>query len=260
MSDGNSFNNPTLNDPGPERVDVASYFEIVHHMIPDMDTAVADYNGVPFSHPPFRDTPSAILGILFRPDLSKPEPTWNTLLHYFLTPSAKHGFSNLQDLFLFIIRVAIPNAVIYNRIRMIDFFNEFPQAPATIQFRYDGWDDTQQARIDPQKTQVTVPPRSMGDPRPNLPLNYSAHILERAIFRNRVTPSGVQFLEWLSIPIGPAQTKHRPGEIDNYLRFSESAVRGWIMEELMRHTIRVLGIFWWISHSNEKFRKLHTNV
>jgi hypothetical protein len=261
MSEANEPHNPSPQNSGSTHsAALATHFENIRQIIPDMETAVADYNGVPFNSPPFRDTPSAILGNLFRPDLSRPEPNWNTLLHYFLTPAAKHGFANLQDLFLFIVRVVVPNAIIQNRRMMIEYFSTFPHASSTIQVRSDMWDNTQQAQMGIQNIQVTAPLPSATDPRPNLPLNYSTQILDRSIFRNRMTPNGAQFLEWLVTSVGPGQATHRPGEIDQYLGIAESTIRGWTMEDLMRHTIRALSIFWWVNQCNDRFQKGHTTL
>lgn len=51
----------------------------------------------------------------------------------------------------------------------------------------------------------------------------------------------------------PVQMTHRSSELDGYLTASEEEIRRLNLGDLLRRTIRVLNIFWWIKENNRRF-------
>lgn len=113
-----------------------------------MDFAIADFNSVTFDGPPNRDIPSVLLAHLYRPQIFVSEPNWHELLLYFVTGEANKGdvlgFGNLQDFYVFLTRVVLPNAIIENRSLLLDMYSMYPQLPETCSLRYDSFSSTAQ--------------------------------------------------------------------------------------------------------------------
>jgi hypothetical protein len=76
------------------------------------------------------------------------------------------------------------------------------------------------------------------------------------------TPSGRNFLQWLSLPLNtpadkrpcPIQLVHRPCQLDAYLNEDEGVIRRIRLEALLQRTGKVLSLFWWISAQNAWLR------
>ncbi|KAF2274035.1 uncharacterized protein EI97DRAFT_444327 [Westerdykella ornata] len=238
----------------------AASLEAVLKGIPPVDAAVAEFNSMSNTEPPFRDVPSIIIAYLIRPELvpGGTEPDWMQYLSYFMRSQAVAGFGNLQDLHVLITRIVLPHAIIENRRHMEQLYTTFPDYPVQDRLRYDGWGETRRGQVNPAHI-VIRPPIPIG-PRPNLALSTVASIPQRAILRSFPTPDGAKFLEWLTSPQStaegaaiPVQMTHRSSELDGYLTESEEQIRRLNLGDLMRRTIRVLNIFWWIKENNRRF-------
>jgi hypothetical protein len=249
------------NTPRAQPAQAANHQDLdnVVRQIPEMDFAMADFNSIAVSTAPFRDVPSIFVVHLNRPDLSRPDPEWRHLLSFFVTPQAVHGFANLQDLYVLLVRVVLPNAIIKNRAYMLHLYTQYPGIPARNSLRYDGWGDTVKGKENPAHIQLVAPLQT--GPRPNLDPMLRSNIPPRPIFRSRPTPDGAQFLHWLCTPPPPlipgtpvpAQMMHRRSELDDHLCIPEVVLRALPLQDLMRRTIRALNIFWWLSGNNARF-------
>jgi hypothetical protein len=229
--------------------------------IPLVDEAVGDFNSTPREQPPYRDIPSIIVAAMTNPDIAAPEPDWTAILTYFLTRTPPHGLSNLQDLYMLLVRVVVPRAIIVNRHYMHVAYTRYPLSLMDNAIRYDAWGLTPMGRQHPGAIQVPFP--AGADPRWVLPLHYTANIAPRSILRSRPTPDGNRFLQWLHDdpqplnehqPI-PFQMAHQSSELDYHLTVPETTVRAMPIGELIRQTTRVLNIFWWLSGNNSQFRE-----
>ena len=225
--------------------------------IPELGSAIADFNSVPAHLPPYRDVPSIIIRYLSLPvDPSAQEPEWERLLLHFLTPQALRGFENLQDLFVFVVRIVLPNMIIKNRRYMRLFYEQYPESPVRNRLRYDGWSETERGQEDPTSTRYLVPE--------DTPLSRTAtiNLLQRPVMRSCPTPDGISFHHWLCTKpspsrghgnFAPRQMEHRHSELDAYLTMSEEGIRGMRLRGLLQSTIRVLQIFWWLACNNARF-------
>jgi hypothetical protein len=234
--------------------------------IPDMDAAAADFNSVPGGVPPFRDVPSVLIGHLNRPNLTGPEPDWDSLLWYFVTKHATRGFSNLQDLQIFIVRIVLPRAVMMNREFMQEMYTRFPGLPLNCRLRFDSFTAPDNINIAALANQMSGPhlhPDQRNNAQNVIPLNGTLDIPTRPIFRSQQNPNGTNFRQWLHLrpnplvangPV-PGQLAHRPSELDQYLDVEETRVRSAPMEHLLRRTIRALNIFWYLAVNNAKFQQ-----
>ncbi|KAF2659877.1 hypothetical protein K491DRAFT_775130 [Lophiostoma macrostomum CBS 122681] len=237
--------------------------------IPDMDAAVADFNSVPGGSPPFRDIPSVLIGHLNRPNITASEPDWGRLLWYFLTERANHGFANLQDLHIFVVRIAVPNAIIRNRRFLLEIYNRHPGLPYTGHLRYDSSAAPQApgnlnvAALVHQMTGPHIHPDNRRATRNVIPLNGTLSIPTRPIFRSQQNPSGVHFRAWLHRapnplvaggPV-PGQMAHQPSPNDPYLDIAEATVRSLDMDQLLRRTVHALRFFWWLSVVNSRLQQ-----
>ncbi|KAF2791940.1 hypothetical protein K505DRAFT_376402 [Melanomma pulvis-pyrius CBS 109.77] len=205
--------------------------------IPEMDFAVADFNSVTMNAPPFRDIPSVLIAHLNRPNVADAEPGWELLLRYFLGSQAHHGHGNLQDLYIFITRVALPNIIITNRRLLLAMYLARGDLPPECRLRYDSIC----AMGAPTLPTTTTAPS-------NLPTTPT-----RPIFRSRPTPNGADFLAWLQMPPSmqndapaPPQMAHRESGLDAYLIDDETAVRGLQAPVLLARTAEALRVWWWI--------------
>ncbi|KAH7082939.1 hypothetical protein BKA63DRAFT_460863 [Paraphoma chrysanthemicola] len=176
----------------------------------------------------------------------EPGPNWRALLSYYSGPSATEGLMNLQDLYLYVTHVGIPNAVIDNRRLLLHFYLNKPRAPVAIKLRYDRWPGT----CEPQQ-EVYIPPTSA--PQASPPNTVPVH----SIFRDYPTPSGASFAQWLhnpmNVPPGTVllvQMQHRGSVLDGYLNEDEVAVRQIAGPALIDRTVRVLKLYWWLWMAN----------
>jgi hypothetical protein len=209
--------------------------------IPFPEKAISDFHSVPANSPPHRDIPSILIAHIGNPNTSGPEPNWITLLEYFSTSHALNGIENLQDLYIFLTCIAIPNAIIANRRLLLAFYTSSrnQNAPQNIRLRYDSWARTDY--IPPSQEQPTTF-------QPNAP---------RPILRSSMTPNGTNFIQWLQIPPTtspythvPSQMIHRPSQLDLWLGEDEGVVRRVHPKALLLRTARVLGLFWWLCGCN----------
>ena len=210
-----------------------------------MDTAVADFNSVPAQQPPFRDLPSVLIGHLNRPDVNNPQPNWFEILQYFI--GRQWGIENLQYLFIFIVRIALPNVIRRNRRYMLEMYTRFPIVRYECRLRYDSW-------TTPGPVQMpAIPPH----------LNIQGTGIPRTIMRSQPNPDGVDFTRWLQqrpnpiiqgMPVPTNLMIHRYTSIDSFLTYSEHAVRTAPLHPLLQMTIRALNIFWFISTRNAMFQ------
>ena len=207
-----------------------------------------------------------------------PDPSPQTSAH-----AASHGHGNLQDLYIFITRVALPNMVIENRKCLLSMYLTRRNLPGAFPLRYDSYN----SHVSPSPNAPHVPTRP---PWANNNLNGTTHPTQintnrngtanpdpnatprpaykfpkhatRPIFRSLPTPNGQLFLQWLLAPPStpyphhpvPAQMMHRPSELDAYLADDEVQVRQMSSNELMAKTARVLRIWWWIVCSTAKLQ------
>ncbi|KAF2465648.1 uncharacterized protein BDR25DRAFT_318489 [Lindgomyces ingoldianus] len=230
-------------------------------LIPTSDIAIPDFNSVPFKTQPWRDVPSIIITHLQIPNpLSPPDPNWESLLRFFLTPQPNvpisHGHGNLQDLYMLVTRIVIPNLIITNRVHIWDMYLTRGNLTTRCLLRYDAWDFLPRYQ---QQSPAVTKPRLYGDRTGN----------PRAILRSYVTPDGDAFLAWLNAapqlppqwPVNtpiPSQMAHHPSvELDVYLHDSEDWIRGMDPRILLQRLERVLEMFWWLASNNarlEQFR------
>ena len=212
--------------------------------IPSPENALGSFQSVPSNSPPQRDIPSILIAHLGRPITSDPEPKWTELLNYFSTDRALQGMANLQDLYVFITRIAIPNTIITNRRLVLAFFtsNENQDAPQNIRLRYDSWGGKDYLPLEREQP---------------LPASFPL-ISPRPILRSGMTPNGNDFLRWLHLPPDalpqvrvPQQMIHRRTQLDLWLDENEAAVRRTHPRALLARTAKVLSMFWWLSGCNE---------
>ncbi|KAF2642881.1 hypothetical protein P280DRAFT_468185 [Massarina eburnea CBS 473.64] len=219
--------------------------------IPFPEQAISDLNGVPVNEPPFRDIPSSIIGRIGNPQLREVEPDWQHFLRYF--SDRVYGISNLQDLYIFLTRVALPNAVIINRRTLLRFYLGHRDVSPRLSLHYDAYHWHGAPYI----------PLNQERPNPFAPL-----IQNRSIFRSAPTPNGTNMVQWLQTPIStpppeydpvPIQMIHRPSQLDWYLQESETEVRMVHPEHLMRRTARVFNAWWWIMQRNAVLEEYRLN-
>ncbi|KAF2689819.1 hypothetical protein K458DRAFT_412680 [Lentithecium fluviatile CBS 122367] len=215
------------------------------HDIPVPEQAISDFHSVPSNSPPHRDIPSILIAHIGNPNTTHPEPNWPQLLNYFSTDHALAGIGNLQDLYVFVTRIAIPNAIITNRRLLLQLYVTYPSLPPTIRLRYDAW-----ASAIPYVPLTQEPP---------MPSNLQP-ISPRPILRSNLTPNGTDFLQWLNgpptLPLGhtkvPRQMIHRRTQVDAWLAEDERVIRRVHPRALLERTARVLGLFWWVAGCNRQ--------
>jgi hypothetical protein len=230
--------------------------------IPYAEKAIGDFHGVPANSYPHRDIPSIIIAHIsnpetfdFKTNTLKPEPKWAQILHFFSTDTpikfqgVSQGIPNLQDLYMFMTRIAIPNAVIQNRLLTLGFYADNQGAPPNIRLRYDAWGGSDY--IEPEQ-------------EPPLPPNFE-RVAPRPILTSGTTPNGTNFAQWLRQPLyvqlttpnprsySPPQLQlRRNTQLDLYLEENEAAIRGMHPRALLNRTVKVLRLFWWVCTCNAK--------
>jgi hypothetical protein len=190
---------------------------------------------------PYRDLPSILLTYLASPALSS-EPPWRALIiDHLNSPSTLQPDMILQNLYIWVARVGIPNAVIDNRRFLLHFYLSNPLAATAFTLRYD------------YQNQGGI----------HVPLvaesQTQAFIANRSIFRDYPTPNGARFVQWLASPPhapkerkAPKQTAHRASMLDGYLDEDELATRKVDRRAIVERTVRVLKMFWDIWVMNRK--------
>jgi hypothetical protein len=223
--------------------------------IPSPEKAIGDFHGVPANSYPHRDIPSILIAHIGNPETLdfktktlKLEPDWLELLEHFSSKRAMEGMANLQDLYIFITRLAIPNAIIQNRMLILAFYTDLRGAPQNIRLRYDAWAGDNY--IAPEQEQP-------------LPDDFQ-RIAPRPILSSGMTPNGTNFIQWLDHMLTvqldkpyphsytPPQQVHRITLLDPYLEENEASVRLMHPRALMHRTARVLNMFWWVCQCNAK--------
>lgn len=122
----------------------------------------------------------ALIPLLNNP-ATESEPDWHALLLYY-APPALQRLENLQDLYLWVTRVGLPNAVIVNRRLLLTFYFDNDDAPMQFRLRYDAY---------PFPVNASYLPPS-GEPQHNLGYN----VANRNIFRYPL-PHGQACVRWL---------------------------------------------------------------
>jgi len=212
--------------PGPHSDDLLN-------MIPEPTLAITNV-----TLPPFRSIPPDIIAAITTPEPNVYlEPDWRALLAHFESPNASYGLANLQDLYLWLTRVGIPNAIIDNRRFLLHFYLRNRNAPPNTTLCYDAY-----AAIDTY-TPLTNEPRAS-------PAN---RVPSHSIFASFPTPDGRRFSQWLRNDIfvpapghSPAQLRHGVSVLDGYLDEDETALRQVERAALVERTVKVLRIYWWL--------------
>ncbi|KAF2830399.1 hypothetical protein CC86DRAFT_463708 [Ophiobolus disseminans] len=191
-----------------------------------------------FTVPPYRSIPpDLITAITTPPPTLTEEPDWSSLLSYFASPHANHGLTNLQDLYLWLTRVGISNAVIDNRRFLLHFYMRNTHASPNVDLRYDTYSTPEEY----------IP--LTNEARPSAPYLVPNH----HVFEFFQTPDGRRFAQWLRnnvyVPAPgqmPVQLRHRVSVLDGYLDENETAVRQVDGRALVKRTVRVLKMYWWL--------------
>jgi hypothetical protein len=162
------------------------------------------------------------------------------------TAHAIQPVSNLQDLYLWVTRAGIPNAVIDNRWFLLNYFMCNPNASMNLRLRYDAMPS-----ID---TYVPLNLESRAMPQHN--------IQSHSVFRDYLTPDGARFAQWLATPIHvpvpltlSSQMYHQRSFLDGFLAEDEAAVRQLAPGALLDRTVRVLRLFWELWMRNRELQR-----
>jgi hypothetical protein len=104
------------------------------------------------------------------------------MLAYYCSKRAISGLVNLQDFYLWLTRVGIPNAVVDNRRFLLHFYSMNSDASMNLRLRYDASLSVGQSSFD---LYVPLSAETQADLPHTIP-NYS-------IFQNYPTPDGLHF-------------------------------------------------------------------
>jgi hypothetical protein len=216
--------------------------------IPFHDKAIAELNDNSPRRPPYRDLPLILIAALTGPVAGSTQPEWRSmLLNHLKTPSAIEPLSNLQDLYLWLGRVGIPNAVIDNRRFLLHFYLQNPIASPRTPLRYDNQE--------PPASYIPLANITRASPPSRIP-NHS-------VFRDYPMPNGSRFVQWLRnlihIPGGrqmPTQMQHQQSKLDGYLAEDETEIRQVEAGALLERTGWLLSIYWWLWIRNRKLAEL----
>ncbi|OAL06330.1 hypothetical protein IQ06DRAFT_190177, partial [Phaeosphaeriaceae sp. SRC1lsM3a] len=167
-----------------------------------------------------------------------PHPDWWTMLVRHVTSSkVVQPLSNLQDLYLWVTRVGISNAIIDNRSFILHFHMHNSNAPKTCQLRYD---DQR-----PRSEYIPLSRERQAD-SPNI-------IPSQSIFQKNETPRGERFAQWLATPIHvpapwktPWQLVHEVSALDEFLCEKEDEIGQVELKALLSRTEGVLKMMWWL--------------
>lgn len=167
------------------------------------------------------------------------------MLDHFSSSSALQPGMNLQDLYIWVTIVGVPNAIMDNRRFLLPLYLHKPSAPKRVTLRYEnqGPRDMYVSLAAEAQIQVFVP-------------NHS-------LFRDYPTPNGARFMQCLDSPIHvpdgckvPGQKGHRESVLDGYLDEDEFVARKVEKRALVERTVRGLRLYWEIRRSNRKWLKL----
>lgn len=169
------------------------------------------------------------------------------LLNHLQMPNAIQPLANLQDLYLWLVRVGIPNAVIDNRRFLLHFYSRNPTASRQTPLRYDG-----QAPIQNYIPLANVTQTSAPNAIPN-----------HSVFHGYSTPNETRFTQWLRtaihVPAGrqvPVQMQHQQTQLDGFLTENETEIRQVEPTALLERTVTLLGIYWWLWMRNRRLADL----
>jgi hypothetical protein len=215
--------------------------------IPFHEKAIAEFNSNTPDVPPFRDIPSNIIAGLSNP-VPGSEPDWRAMIiGHFPTANAIRPVSNLQDLYFWVTRVGIPNAVIDNRRFLLHYFLRNPHVSTNLSLRYDAMPSAD--------TYVPLYHEPQASPQ-NTVQNHS-------VFRDYPTPDGARFTQWMTTPIHvpvaydlPSQMQHRRSFLDGFFAEGEAAVRQLAPVALIDRTVGVLRLFWELWMRNRELKRL----
>jgi len=179
------------------------------------------------------------------PNLTAQEPDWERLLQYFSLGSANNGFGNLQDLYVFLTRVVVPNAIIANRRLLIELYTARRTLSPHLHLRYDAC------------------PTFGGVPLTSELLMATVNTPPCAVMATVPTPNGADFLAWLdAVPFVPpelrpvpVQLRHRRSHLDGYMNEDERHVRKVVPGSLAKRTAKVFHIFWWLTFANKRLNQ-----
>ncbi|KAF2449355.1 hypothetical protein P171DRAFT_469425 [Karstenula rhodostoma CBS 690.94] len=232
--------------------------------IPFPEKAISDFQSVPFAQPPRRDVPSIIIAHISNPQTSNTEPDWIVLMNHFKESRCLDGVGNCQDLYVFMTRLVMPNAIIDNRRLLHELYMEKRTLSPDVRFRYVSfWPSFTRPVL--TLANAVLPSYDYWHTHATSYTPPSAEPLEavqsrptRPVLRSVPTPSGQNFLQWLSMPMNtpadkqlcPNQLVHRPCHLDAYLNEDEGHVRRIRPEALLQRTAKVLSLFWWLKAQN----------
>jgi hypothetical protein len=216
------------------------------HEIPFHEKAVAELNSNTPDVPPFRDIPSNIIAALSNP-VPGPEPNWRAMvMGHFPTATAIQPVSNLQDLYLWVTRAGIPNAVIDNRRFLLNYFMRNPNATMNLPLRYDAFPSA--GTYAPLHREPQASPQCT--------------VQNHSVFRDYPTPDGARFVQWLAAPIHvpvpcnlPSQMHHQRSFLDGFLAEDETSLRQVAPVALVDRTVGVLKLFWELWMRNRELKR-----
>jgi len=206
--------------------------------IPDHTQAIADFDSGGPNRIHNRDMCSMIIKYLTSPASCDNEPAWGILLHdHLFAPPTLAPVMNLQDLYIWVTRVGLPNAIIDNRRFLLHYYLSKPAASASLSVRYDNQE--------PPAAHTAIA---------SLPMTARPE-RNHAIFRAYPTPNGARFVQWLISPIlgpqghhgrheMPAQMQHRVSMLDGYLNEDETVIRRVEGGAMLERTVGVLRLLW----------------
>lgn len=171
------------------------------------------------------------------------------LLSYFSSNQALQGLANLQDFYLWVTLVGIPNAVVDNRRFLLHFYLRNIDASMNLKLRYDTSLGVGQSSL--QQNYVPLNNLAQASPSYTIP-NHS-------IFQSYETPDRLHFAQWLSTPIHlpanvafPSQMYHQCSALNGFVNEDEAAVRQVERGALLNRTVNVCRLFWWLWCANRK--------
>ncbi|ORY08449.1 hypothetical protein BCR34DRAFT_11343 [Clohesyomyces aquaticus] len=239
--------------------------------IPETEFAISDFNSVMAGGPPFRDVPSALVAHLTNPDPASVTPNWLQFLQHFF--DRDHGMGNLQDLYLMITRVLLPNQIIEMRQNFLDLEAANAPQPSAQTMQLTRPISAQDMQIVYTRAWPVNPapaPTRQGQYIPayrDRPTPTNTPALTRPILRSYTTPDGAAFVNWLQTPIPPA---HPPYNMSPVTPQTELAIylmddEAWIRDQnrlhprsLAHRTRRVLEIFWFLAEKNQRVARLRS--
>jgi hypothetical protein len=232
--------------PATNAVEDQNHPDDLLNNIPFHAKAVSDFNMNSPHCEPYSDVPSVLIAAITNP-ATGPEPDWGAMLAYYRSNHAISGLANLQDLYFWVTRVGIPNAVVDNRRFLLHFYARNGDALINLRLRYDAsLGISQSSSFDHY---VPLSTEMQADSLHTIP-NHS-------IFQSYETPDGLHFAQWLSAPVHtpdpnllPSQMYHQRSVLDGFINEDEAEVRQVSGGALMERPVRVCRLFWWLWWAN----------